>query len=184
MSNVDHTRYESLYSCWTHSWAPRELANSAYVAFDMAKLIKLKFSGQVHDEQQQQQFRGFSARAFECSSPKASLLRSELCLHHPRHTAGSYSALFFGWPTFQLSRIVYIIVEAIVDDRWFFCLYQRRPLDSFNGVNAMQAPRSSQVEIVKFLRGVTQRIEEEARRGVTTPSSYSHHPHPPPSSDY
>ena len=31
----------------------------------------------------------------------------------------------------------------------------------------MQAPRSSQVEIVKFLRGVTQRIEEEARRGVT-----------------
>ena len=30
----------------------------------------------------------------------------------------------------------------------------------------LQAPRSSQVEIVKFLRGVTQRIEEEARRGV------------------
>ena len=29
-----------------------------------------------------------------------------------------------------------------------------------------QAPRTSQAEIIKFLRGVTQRIEEEARRGV------------------
>ena len=34
-------------------------------------------------------------------------------------------------------------------------------------IASMQAPRSSQVEIVKFLRGVTQRIEEEARRGVS-----------------
>ena len=30
-------------------------------------------------------------------------------------------------------------------------------------LDILQAPRSSQVEIVKFLRGVTQRIEEEAR---------------------
>ena len=30
----------------------------------------------------------------------------------------------------------------------------------------LQAPRTSQAEIIKFLRGVTQRIEEEARRGV------------------
>ena len=34
-------------------------------------------------------------------------------------------------------------------------------------ITSPQAPRSSQVEIVKFLRGVTHRIEEEARRGVS-----------------
>ena len=32
-----------------------------------------------------------------------------------------------------------------------------------------QAPRTSQAEIIKFLRGVTARIEEEARRGVRVP---------------
>ena len=33
----------------------------------------------------------------------------------------------------------------------------------------LQAPRTSQAEIIKFLRGVTARIEEEARRRVRVP---------------
>ena len=94
------------------------------------------FAGQVLN--QQQHHGGFRARTFECSAPEASLLRSKLCLHHPRYTSGE--------PVCMLSSL------------------------KLTAMMSLQAPRSSQVEIVKFLRGVTQRIEEEARRGVTLPT--------------